>query len=86
VYKRQVYVLVPDKKANWHYYGYSSDLKRRFAEHSSGTVSSTKPYLPLRLKYYEAYDTEAAAKRRETQLKSSRSATKTLHARIYGAD
>ena len=77
-----VYVLVSDTKKGWHHYGYSSDLKRRFAEHTTGNVSSTKPYLPLRLKYYEAYDNLAAAKHREIILKTSRSATKALHGRI----
>lgn len=80
-----VYVLVSDKKKDWHYYGYSADLKRRFAQHFSGVVASTRPYLPLHLKYYEAYDTENAAKHREKTLKASRSATKALHGRIYGA-
>lgn len=80
-----VYVLVSDKEENWHYYGYSTDLRRRIAEHSTGKVRSTKPYVPLHLKYYEAYDNEAAAKHREQVLKRSRSAVKALHGRIYGA-
>ena len=43
--------------------------------HNSGKVKSTKPYLPLRLIFYEAYLTKSDAKRREKYLKTNRGRT-----------
>ncbi len=77
-----VYVLASSKKDNWHYYGSTSDLKRRFAEHSAGMVTSTRHYIPLTLAYYEAYLSAELAKQREHQLKSSRSASGALLKRL----
>ncbi len=53
------------------YTGYSSDLKRRMTEHTSGKVAFTSQRLPLKLIYYEAYTEEADARHREVFLKSS---------------
>ena len=50
--------------------GYSQDLRRRFREHNSGKVSSTRNRRPLKLIYYEAYLLEADASGRERFLKS----------------
>lgn len=65
-----VYVLESLEK-DWYYYGYTSDLKRRYKEHESGLVSSTKNHKPLKLKYYEAYDLEILARNREKTLKKA---------------
>ncbi len=54
------------------YTGFTSDLKRRFQEHNSGKVISTKNRKPLRLIYYEAYLSKADAQGREVFLKSGR--------------
>jgi len=50
-----VYVLqsLKDKKL---YTGYSSDLKRRIIEHNQGLVASTKNRRPLKLVYYQAFE------------------------------
>ncbi len=74
--------LLESSDGKWHYYGYTSDLKRRFAEHSNGMVQATKHHLPLVLRYYEAYDSETLARTRESTLKRSRSATKALLRRV----
>ncbi len=45
-------------KSNNHgklYIGCSADLKARLEYHNSGRVSSTKPYAPWRIIYYEAH-------------------------------
>jgi predicted GIY-YIG superfamily endonuclease len=47
-----------------------------------GKVKSTKFHRPLVLKYYEAYDSEILARKREQTLKKSRSATKALLSRL----
>jgi predicted GIY-YIG superfamily endonuclease len=76
-------MLESSLRSDWHYYGYTNDLKFRFKTHSLGLVKSTSAYLPLKLKYYEAYDNENLARAREATLKRSHSATKALYARIY---
>ena len=51
------------------YIGYSSDLRRRIAEHNHKKVYTTKRMQCPKLIYYEAYPTEEAAKEREKKLK-----------------
>jgi len=60
---------------NFIYIGYTDNLKRRFEEHNSGLVISTKHYLPLELIHYEAYKNQKDAKRREKYLKCNRGKT-----------
>jgi predicted GIY-YIG superfamily endonuclease len=57
-------------------------LKRRFLQHQKGEVQSTKVYLPLKLVYYEAYDSEKTARLRESSIKKSGSVWKPLMNRI----
>ena len=52
------------------YVGGTSDLKRRFSEHKTGRVESTRHRLPMKLLCYEAYNTKEEAARREEYLKS----------------
>ncbi len=40
-------------------------------QHQSGETESLRPYLPVRLVYYEAYVTEKAARHREKSVKCS---------------
>ena len=63
-----VYVLTSSKTDEL-YYGVTSDLKRRLAEHNSGKSFSTKSARPWRLVYYEAYRNLLDAKEREYHLK-----------------
>ena len=53
------------------YFGYTSDLKRRFKEHNQGLNFSTKRYIPWEIIYYEACLNVKDAKRREKYLKTS---------------
>ena len=52
------------------YIGFTSDLKRRLAEHQVGKSFSTSYRRPWRLIYYEAYVEESDALGRERYLKS----------------
>jgi putative endonuclease len=52
------------------YTGYTFDLRKRFNEHNSNKVFSTKNRGPFRLIYYEACINEDDAKAREKYLKS----------------
>ena len=64
-----VYVLRSEKDAGF-YIGFSSDLKRRLAEHKRGASIATKSRGPWKLIYYEAYLNEEDALGRERYLKS----------------
>jgi len=70
------------KKDHELYIGSTNDLKRRFKEHNSGDVLSTKLRRPLDLIYYEAYMAEKDARRRETNLKLRSNALVQLKKRI----
>ena len=64
-----VYVLLSVVKINWVYVGRTDDLRKRFKEHNSGKVKSTKCYKPFILAYYEAYYSKKDATKREIELK-----------------
>ena len=64
-----VYVLKSSKSGNL-YTGWTTDLKRRFQEHNDGLSFATKPYLPWKLIFYSAFETERLAKDFELYLKS----------------
>ena len=63
------YVLRSIKDGKW-YTGYASDLRKRFGEHNSGRVRSTKGRGPFELIYYEACVSMEDARRREQYLKT----------------
>jgi putative endonuclease len=64
-----VYVLQSDLDMGL-YIGFSRDLRRRFNQHLSGEVMSTKHRRPWTLIYYEAYLQIQDAEGREKFLKS----------------
>jgi len=51
------------------YIGFTIDLKNRFKEHNDGKSNFTRKYMPWRLVYYEAYNSQKDAIEREKQLK-----------------
>jgi len=63
-----VYIL-QSLKNNSLYIGYTSDLQKRFNEHNSGLSQATKPYIPWKLIFYEAFLNRIDAKDREEYLK-----------------
>ena len=64
-----VYILWSSKSSNF-YFGYTEDLRKRFEEHQSGLVFSTKPYKPWKLVFYATFDTMILAKDFERYLKT----------------
>ena len=64
-----VYILESLKNKSL-YIGYTTDLKKRFAEHNKGESLATKPFRPYRLIFYEALISKKDAKAREEYLKS----------------
>lgn len=67
-----VYVLKSRKKIDQLYVGYSVNLRNRVAEHNAGKSSSTRPYLPWELIFYEAYKSMKDARKREMYLKTTK--------------
>ena len=76
-----VYVL-KSLKDNELYIGFSDNLKERFKEHTKGYVASTKERRPLKLVYYESYDSEKDARTREVKLKQHKNSFKELKKRM----
>ena len=64
------YVLKSIKR-DYYYKGHCHDLEKRVAQHNSGMTTSTKPYIPLALVYFEMFDTEQEAVARERYFKSA---------------
>ncbi len=76
-----VYVLksVQDKNL---YIGYTNNLRERFKLHNAGKVKSTRARIPFDLIFYEAYQGEKDAHRREIQLKTISSQREALKRRL----
>ncbi len=76
-----VYVLYNREKSK-RYVGYTSNLKRRFAEHNSNHHGYTGR-LNWELVYYEAFNNEKSARTRERRLKQDGRAKRQLFSRIF---
>jgi len=75
------YILLSHKDMKY-YYGSTKDLVKRFGEHEKGNVVATKHRRPLKLVYFEAYETIQKARFREKQVKQSGAIRSNLHKRI----
>ena len=62
--------VIQSKKDNKWYTGYTNDLRKRFNEHNSNKVYSTKNRGPFNLIYYEACLNQQDARSREKYLKT----------------
>ena len=80
-----VYVLISEKDKTV-YIGETEDLKRRLAQHQSGNTPSLRSKLPVRLLYYEAYETKRQGRQRERKLKRSSWEKRRLLSRLLGSD
>jgi len=69
-----VYVLL-GKKDKKFYTGFTQNLKERIKKHEKGEIFATKPRLPLKLIFYEAYLNKYDTLRREKYLKSEKGKT-----------
>lgn len=74
--------IIQSKKDNNLYVGSTNNLRKRFKEHNSGKVNSTKHRIPFNLKYYESYTSEKDARKREQGLKLDGRALAQLKSRI----
>lgn len=64
------------------YYGHTSNLLQRLAEHENGRVQFTTPRRPLGLLWFHLCATRAEARKRERMLKNDRTRRKTIDATI----
>ncbi|HNR08851.1 MAG TPA: GIY-YIG nuclease family protein [Saprospiraceae bacterium] len=53
-----------------YYYGSSGDIQKRLADHNKGRVKYTKPFRPWKLHYWEEFQTNSEALRRENFFKT----------------
>jgi len=63
------YILLSSKSHTF-YFGSTNNLKRRLELHNKGEVPSTKSYVPWRLVWYGAFETERQARDFELYLKN----------------
>jgi putative endonuclease len=63
------YILVSEKDGKY-YYGYTSNLPERLNRHNSGLVRSTKARIPLKVYYFEEFESKTEAIKRENFFKS----------------
>ncbi|MFH2105076.1 MAG: GIY-YIG nuclease family protein [Parcubacteria group bacterium] len=63
-----VYIL-KSLKDNGYYIGYTFDLGERIKKHNAGETKSLKYRRPLKIIYFEEYDTRQEAYKRERQIK-----------------
>ena len=76
-----VYIIKSRKNKDL-YTGCTGDLRKRFDEHNSNKVPSTKNKGPYELIYYEAYKSEKDAFKREKNLKLRANALTGLKRRL----
>lgn len=76
------FYILKSKKFKKLYLGYTNDLRKRLSEHNKGLSKATKPYIPWRLVYYEAYLSKQEAITRENNLKLRANAWNQLKSRI----
>jgi putative endonuclease len=60
------------------FFDIAEDINRAVEDHLIGLISTTKDHLPLRLVYYETFQTEEQAKARYEELTYSEEAGKAL--------
>ncbi len=74
--------IIKSKKDRKLYIGITPDLRKRFQEHNTGKVRSTKYRKPFVMVYYEAYYSFEDVKERERKLKQFKNTYTELKKRI----
>lgn len=67
---RKHFVYIVECADGTFYTGYTTDVSRRVREHNAGDGAKyTKPRLPVKLRYTEAFESRSAAMSREYEVK-----------------
>jgi putative endonuclease len=56
---------------NYYYKGHCQGLDKRLKQHNPGVTKSIMPYIPFKLVYFEEFESEADAIKREKYFKTS---------------
>ena len=68
--------ILKSQKTGRRYIGSTNNLQRRLLEHNSNLSNSTSHRGPYILEYYEEFQTNIEARKRETELKSYKGGNK----------
>ena len=67
---RMNYTYILECADHTYYTGWTNDIKKRLASHNAGTASKyTRARRPVKLVYFEEFDTKSEAMRREAEIK-----------------
>ncbi|WP_293010659.1 GIY-YIG nuclease family protein [Mongoliibacter sp.] len=64
--------VLKSKVHNYYYKGHCKDLQKKLIQHNSGMTVSIRPYIPFEIVYFEEFETEIEAIKREKYFKTSR--------------
>lgn len=62
--------ILKSKASEKHYFGHTSNVEKRFAEHNLGLSTYTKKFIPCNLIYFEEFDSRTEAMLREIFFKT----------------
>ncbi len=65
-----VYRLQSLAHQDWHYTGFTTDLRERVEAHSAGKITSSAVFRPWKLTFYAAFEEEQKAREFERYLKT----------------
>ena len=63
--------VVKSERTSFLYKGHCKDLDIRIKQHNSGATKSLKAHLPVKLVYFEEFDSPEEARKREKYFKSA---------------
>ena len=74
----QYYFYILECKDKKRYYGHTNDLMERLKAHSRGKEQFTRDRRPIKLIYFEHYNSRSEAFRREQKCKKGKTRKKTI--------
>jgi putative endonuclease len=77
--------LLQSRKTRKFYVGFTENLKRRFDEHNTGNVQTTKNGIPYDMVYFEGFRSKTDALKRERKFKHHGQGMRRLKERLTGS-